>query len=276
MKTTVKIIAALALGVSLNAVLAADGRQLHIATHSDTPLRDICNTLRDELGWQISYEEAPVFDRREIEPQVTATGFHYVARRSVALSLDIPLPATVPNDQDRRAILKTVFDAYRASGNRGDFQYIQEGDRIQVFQTIVNGEDGKPRSFQPLLDTKVSIPRGTYSMFSLANLVVAQVSQKRGIPIGLGTYPRSFYQDTVTEEANEEAARDVLARAFDEANMSRVAARASLLRLTWSLNSLAGGPSYFFNVDVASTESTRPQSKPADSPAPSPYFRKRN
>jgi hypothetical protein len=276
MKTTVKIIAALALGVSLNAVLAAEGGRLYIATQSHRPLGEICRTLQDQLGWQVSYEDAPVFDKREFEPQVMPTGATLLRLRAVPMSFDLPLPDAL-STADRKPMLKAIFDAYRASGNRGGFEYIQKGDRVQVFQTVLIGEDGQPRAFQPMLDTKVSIQEGKYVLMNLVSDVLARVGRTRGIPIGLATVPFNlFLQTTVTEQANEEPARDVLERVFDEINGPRLLAGSPPVRLTWYLAAGPMGKVYYFSVGAASAETIgKPQRKPADSTSSSPISRSR-
>ncbi|MGD0619527.1 MAG: hypothetical protein ABSB67_17910 [Bryobacteraceae bacterium] len=258
-------------------ITAAETRTLHIATHSGTPVREICETLQRELGWQISYEEAPVFDRTTLEPRTAPSGRELLALRRNPMSFDVALPDVISNDNDRRAILKAVFDYYHASGNRAGFEYILGGERVQVFQNVAIGEDGRPGGFQPMLDTKVSIPQSKYVLLALVNDIISQISQKRGIRISLGITPKSFIQDAVTEEANDEPARGVLARAFDEANIPRLMAGAVMLRATWFLNFEPNGRFYFFNVvnvGVKSVDQLREPSR--EDPAPSPYFKKPN
>ena len=146
-------------------------------------------------------------------------------------------------------IMKTVLDTYNRSGNRAIFRVMQPGDLIHVVPVAVRGEDGTLQSFQPMLDTPVTITSGTYSLGALVDEIMAQISQKRGISIVRATVPINlFAQSTVTEEAFNEPARDVLVRAFEEINGPRLANHGSLLRLTWYLLYNPNGRHYFLNV----------------------------
>src|SRR5260370_20261412 len=106
-----------------------------------------------------------------------------------------------------------------------------------------------------MVDTHVTIPRGTYSLGVLTSEILSQVGQIRGIPIMRATVPISlFAQATVTEEANDEPARDVLMRAFEGINAQRIADHLSVLRLTWYLGYSPNGNNYFFNVHSVALE----------------------
>jgi hypothetical protein len=227
---------------------------LHLAVHSSKPLQDICMQVEESLHWRISYEDPPVLAGDELVRETNPGGVSHLVMRAQPFSIDIPTKNSTSSEVKRDAV-RTILDAYHRSGNRAVFRGIQQGDFIHIVPEAVRGEDGKLQPFQPMFDTHVTIPRGTYSLGVLTNQILSQVGQNRGIPVMRATVPLNlFAQATVTEEADDEPARNVLMRAFEGINAQRVADHLSVLRLTWNLGYNPNGQNYFFNVHSVALE----------------------
>jgi hypothetical protein len=227
-------------------VVAAE--RLQITTRSDHPIGDVCRALEAKFHWRISYEDAPVFDQDDLQNGTAPNGVPWLVLRDVPAAVDVPIEADMPAIARGQA-LQGILDAYRLSGGRAGFTIVQNGDIINVMATSVRGPDGKIQPFEPLLDTKISLVRGRYDLWTLVTTILSQVSQIRGIPITIGTVNTNlFAQSVVTEEANNEAARDILGRAFEEINGLRYAQHVAPERIVWYMNYDPNGRMYFFNV----------------------------
>lgn len=134
--------------------------------------------------------------------------------------------------------------------------------------TSVKGADGKIQPFEPLLDTKISLVRGRYDLWTLVTTILSQVSQIRGIPITIGTVSANLFTMGVTEESSNEAARDVLVRAFEEINGTRYAQHVDPVRLVWYMNYDPNGRMYFFNVHNVGPENPPVTTQPVPTPLP--------
>jgi len=254
-----RIFLKIALATGIASSLGGASDVLHLAVHSPKPLQDICFQLEEALHWRISYEDPPVLAGDELVPEMNPGGVSRLVMRAQPLSIDVPTKNSTSSEVKRDTV-RTILDAYHRSGNRAVFREIQQGDFIHIVPDAVRGEDGRLQRFQPMFDTHVTIPRGTYSLGVLTSEILSQVGQIRGIPIMRATVPINlFAQATVTEAANDEPARDVLMRAFEGINEQRIADHLSVLRLTWYLLYNPNGQHYFFNVTSVALEQDDPR-----------------
>jgi hypothetical protein len=145
---------------------------------------------------------------------------------------------------------------YNRSGHGDVFTVIDQGGGLfHVVPTGIRRADGTTEPFEPLLSTRVTLAERSYRLGELVSEILAQVSSKRGSRISVATVPTNlFAQEIVTEKADDESARDVLVRAFEEMNSRRLKEHDSYLRMTWHLLYNADEEIYFFNVHVASKE----------------------
>jgi hypothetical protein len=252
-----KILKLMSMFLTLSLLVADDG-VLHIVKRSSAPLLDICLELKDTLHWRVSYEEAPVLAQDELVSDVAPSGVHWLAMRAAPVVVDIRTTNGDPA-ATKKAAIEAILEAYHRAGNRGMFKAIQEGDFIHVLPVAARNEMGELRPFQPLLDTPVTIVRGTYRLGELVSEIVGQVSRTRGIPIAEATVPINlFAQVSIEEAAYNEPARDVLVRAFASVDRARIADHLGAVRLTWYLGYSPNGQNYFMNVHAVGPERADP------------------
>lgn len=245
----------LALGLGAASVIAALSARMFAAdalnttTQSGRPVHEILMKIEEQFHWRIAYEEGPVRFEQDLIPLASRTGKTMFIHRAHPVS--ISLPALTSNSTEmKRATLKAVFEAFNGSGNPEEFRAFDEFGYINVVQTKIVGPDGRLESFVPLLDTAVTLPRQSYSLYQLVSSIINQVSAARNVSITMATIPTSFFiNSSVTEESSGEPARKVLMRAFETVNGPRLAQRIERVRLTWDMMYDPAERTYFFNVD---------------------------
>lgn len=232
-------------------VLASDvvaAERFQITTHTDHPVGEVCRALEAQFHWRISFEDAPVFAQEDTQPGTAPNGVPWLVIQDVPAVVDVLIETGMTADAKGKT-LQGILDGHRHSGGRAAFTVSENGDLIHVMATSVRSPNGRTEPFEPLLGTRISFVRGQYALETLVSMVLNQVSQIRGIPIALATVPMNlFAQSTLTEEANNEVARDVLVRSFEEINGARYAQHLPPARLTWYMNYDPNGGTYFFNV----------------------------
>src|SRR5665213_107913 len=253
-------------GILPPSMIAAERFQL--TTRSDHPIGEVCRALEAQFHWRISYEEAPVLDQDDVKNGTAPNGVPWLVLRDIPATVDVPIETDMPAIA-RGKTLQSILDSYKLNGGRAGFTVTQDGDIIHVMATSVKGVDGKIVTFEPLLDTKVSVVRGRYDLWTLVSTVLNQVSQTRGIPITMAIVNTNlFAQSVVTEEANNEPARDILVRAFEEINGPRYAHNLDPVRLVWYMNYDPNGGIYYFGVHNVAPENPPVTTQPGPAPLP--------
>lgn len=241
--------------LSLLCVAAGDPNsqsgRVHLAANSSTPVLDIAESLIAKYGWNINYEDwgnANNEDLREIE---RPTGARLRVRRASTIAIDIPSPGIIPK-HERGEIMRQILNSHRSGRPSIVFGYSDNGGTLQVYPVAVRQANGVLQNVTPLLDTPVSLSPGTYLLGQLVNEVIAQIEQKRGVSLVLGTVPSFlFQQDSVTEEAAEEPARNLLLRAFADINGPRLARKDDYVVPVWSIRFEPTGRMFYLNVGFA-------------------------
>ncbi len=159
------------------------------------------------------------------------------------------------------------------------FEMSTVGNSLFVRPLQVRDASGQMRRVSPVLDTRVTVPRGTRSVIATLEVLLKQVSATSGYTIHLGTMPiRTMMTTQVTVGADQEAASAVLARMLaDISNIS--AGLASNPRFSYVMYFDAKQRSYAFNVQKipdsfteGSSRTDLPLSQPSS--AEGVYFKK--
>jgi hypothetical protein len=263
------------IALTLLIVTAVAGQApVRVRGESSKPMMDMCTQIADLFQWRITYEDAPLMNPDEVHQERSPSGLPWTKMNAVPVSLDIPPMGHEPLIDYRRRVMDLAIGAYAASGNRAAFASDVDGEYIHVTPSAVRGADGVLRPFQSILNTRVSIPRGRYSLGQVVSSVIAQVGNQVGTRIAMATVPNNIFAFAmITEEANNEPANEVLMRAFDEVNGPRYAAGVPPMRMSWDLMYMADGPPYFFNVHGEQPEldeaTVAQRSRTGEAPSPS-------
>jgi hypothetical protein len=241
-----------------------------LSTNSPRPLTDLIDQLNKRYGWCVNYEEAPVVAPNDLiditSPTYEGPGRAYkFFSMPVTVQTNLPDPTVLSKQEEidglavraqEREAVEAILLAYRSSGNRGSFALSQNGKYIDVFPDKMRDQNGVYQPFEPMLSTKISIPDKAFRLDQLLWLVCDQVAQKRGIPIVHGTAPLgTFMAISLREPAEEEQAREVLVRAFEDTKAIRASHGAYDVRyFRWALLYDAGVQAYAMNIEWVSKD----------------------
>lgn len=232
-------------------IAGSQENRMRVAVSSSTPVLDVTETLVTEHHWNINYEDWGATNNDDLREVKMASGPNLRVRKSSSLSADIPAPETVAK-KDRKEVMNQILESQDRGRTSVVFGSSERNGSLQVYPVAVRQPDGKLQEVTPLFDTPVTLLPSSYSLGQIVNEVVAQVQQKRGVTIALGTVPQFlFRQDTVTAEANEEPARDLLLRAFADINGPRLARKGEYVVPVWSLRYDPTSDMFYLNVGFA-------------------------
>ena len=247
--------------LALAAAAVGDTITISIPAQS-RPLLQLAAELEKEYTWRITYEEAPLENSADLVNDAT-TGIHLIARPTA-------FQASLEEPQDRRSIEEKwkILDKLvgEDSGPHGKMTVINNGDYSHIIPATLKNKAGRIVPFEPLLDTRVSFEPAQRSLLETVRLILSQVSRIRGVSIGLGTIPTNlFVQRQQLSDADNEPARDVLMRIFEDASGARQPKGGPPARVTWALLNDISYSGYFFNAHIVD-----PLINPSTTPLPAP------
>jgi hypothetical protein len=135
-----------------------------------------------------------------------------------------------------------LLQAYERGGYPGAFRLVENGTVTHVVPRQAADATGVLRAWTPILDAQMSLPVVEESVLDRVRRLVAEVSQRTGWSIELGTVPINLLARTradVTKATAPESARAALSRALASTGHS----------LSWRMY-FAPGPAgrFFLNI----------------------------
>lgn len=224
---------------------------LHLALEKPHQLRDLVVALQMR-NWLVTFEEGPVLSARGLETKSTPTGLPLLVKRTVPLTFDVNAEdLSVTSSNARAALLQRLLAAYAKAGYGDSYRVINHGHYLHIVPATINDENGNSKAFDSVLDTTVSFPEQHFNtLYTLVDEILNQVTEKRGVPVVLGNVPNNLFRQTsVVESANDESAREVLARAFAETNGPRLASGLDPVGFAWTLSYDPTDRQYWFSVN---------------------------
>jgi len=230
-------------------------------THTGRPVRELCDALQRDFRWRVSFEDVPIMNNDDLVDSHAPNGIPWKeAKKDIPININIPVREKIAQTE-KLGLIQGLFDSRKAA--RVQFRVDGDGDQLHFIPVAVKGPTGESEPFDAMLNTRISIVRGSYRLGVLVQEVLSKVSQARATSIVLATVPTNlFAQATVTEEAIDEPARDILVRAFGEINGPRLMIGLDALRLTWIMNWEPNGHFFFFNVVVIDEEDSSDPTNP--------------
>lgn len=236
-----------------SAFAQSGARQHTIAIGEIAPMREIAAKGLDRFGWNVCYEEPPWESSQDVAPRPGAKGNSLMVRGKPFV-VRIEEPADLSDLKARGAVFKSIVDQHRRAGNPPFFMSRQDAGCSHIVAPAYVRSDGKIQAFEPVLDTRISIPPGKRKVGETVKLVLAEISRIRTMNIVEGTIPMNAFYSSIDSdifsEAKQERARDVLLRVFEEQNLVRIQETGFQIRYGWSLNYSASNRTYYFNCRV--------------------------
>ncbi len=209
------------------------------------PLWQLAAQLEKAYKWLITYEEAPLENSADLINDATI-GIHWIARPT-ALQASFEEPQDSRSMEEKWKILDKLVNGY--SGPQGRMTVLNNGDYSHILPTTLKNKAGQIVPFEPLLNTRVSFEPAQRNLLETVRLILSQVSKIRGVSIGSGIIPTNlFVQQQLLTNADNEPARDVLVRIFEDASGFRQLKGGSPVRVTWALLNDVSYSGYFFSA----------------------------
>lgn len=225
---------------------------------------DLLDKLSERLYWRVTYEDPPVLDERELTTELSPNGNPWhVLRNRYSASMSVRRTRTL--SPVKVEVIGKALDTIRLAGDNTEYRVVYDGDYIHVSPIKIRSKNGELVTFEPMLDTRVSIPQGSYVLISLLNKVLSQVASKRGVGISIGTIPTNlFLQSQVTLQATDSSAQDIISQAVEGVRLQRLK-DGDIIRTNWYLGYSHTQGHYFFNARTIRSEedNTKEVSGPA-------------
>lgn len=240
------------------------------------PFLELAERLQKDYGWRITYEEAPL--EYGGDQSALAVSPRIKSARPTPLVVSFEEPKDVTSIPEKHRIMQDLARQYSGPPERGvlgkgfasryigpqTMTILSNGDYTHIIPTMIKDSQGNVVAYEPLLSTRVSLIPAQRNLFETVSMVLSQISQIRNVSLVLGNAPTNlFLQTQQVTEANNEEARDVLTRIFEDAAGARKTAGFSEIRLTWALMCDPGFHGCFLNVRfVDPAPDTAPRSPP--------------
>ena len=204
----------------------------NVSVHANypRPLRQAIETIREEYGWTVDYEDPPyepydlVDDTdpgwRKTHP--TAKGATRVAGGLFTATFNAESDMSSGSPDEERALQKVVAD-YNASGNPGQFMLKVEGpDRLAVVGIAIKDSSGNEKAVAPILDTRISLPLQEHDVPEAIKLISQAVSEKSPYKVEFGNAPTNLAIQTRMKVGGDDlTARELLRRSPRQRDFAR-------------------------------------------------------
>ena len=162
-----------------------------------------------------------------------------------------------------QTILERALEDHRARGNPGQFRVLElEGGEFVITPTGAMDSEGKMLAQGSPFDTRISLRAETRNGVAAVEAICAAITAAGGAPGGLLLYPDEWLsQQEVLIGADNEPAREVLARVFREANWINPAVHPRPpAKLSWRLMHDAKSNTFVLNIYILQREVPVPAS----------------
>jgi hypothetical protein len=234
------------LALTIEALLAAPRT---ISFVEPRPLYQLALRLEEDYNWRITYED-PIWQSSEDLVSASPGRASFMTPRPIPLTVTFAEPNDRTSISEKRDILENLVIGARLPVPM-TMAVFHNGDYTHIVPVSLRQEGGSIVAFVPMLDSRVSFAPGQRTLFEAVGLVLSQASNTRGIHIAMGTIPNNlFLGHQQLTFAENETARDVLMRLFEDASGTSMLSGAPPIRVTWALLYDATAKQYFFNAHV--------------------------
>ena len=187
------------------------------------PLEIAAILLQRKLGVPISYEETAwvyagdLVNASTLPGNEKLSGTGPLVPRLTKLDLTIPMTPSALATVAPETLAQQAIDSHRSYGNPGDFKVVRFGDgELSIVIDKATTKEGRLVAQNAPLDTRISFPEADRSLLDTLNLIVKGIAAKSQMQLLLGPSapPRYFVEKKIRVGAQDEPARNVLARAL--------------------------------------------------------------
>jgi len=204
------------------ALVQHNNSEITVIANDSLPLLQAIDALRLEYGWQINWESAPCSSRFDVvddtDPKWRAA---HPADKGVTRPAGGLFTATLPepNNYDQNSkhlVLSKLVEEYNATDNPGKYMLRADADgQFTVVGTRVRDETGKLRETSPLLDTPLTLAKGSRNAEDTINSILSALESVTGQKVILAELSHSLLLNTkVTMGGEKIPARELLKQAF--------------------------------------------------------------
>jgi hypothetical protein len=239
-------------------------RQQRITADDARPMLEVLNRLEAMYGWEVTYEDPAYENERDILDRSDATfrqehaGGRLLipAGRRFEFTFDVPAGSKPP---DAEQVLRELLLRHEGSGNPGIFRLSRTWSTWHIEPAKVLRHDGQIVASHSILDTRITFPRARRTSLETLRLVLSSVSQTTGTSLQPGIIGVNLLQQSTSEEGPEnEAAKNVLVRLFEDVNKYAVSLINEPRHTVWQIMYDPGSKVYFFHTHVVTIEEDSP------------------
>lgn len=250
------------------------------------PMKASIDQLEQRLGFPIHYED-PRFEAADEISDITdqvQSARQKAANPTVRILVPkggrLTLPPTSisrePGLTDALSVMTQLRVAHDAAGLAGRFAVQQVGSSIIVEPRAVRGAKGDWKATGSVLDVPITLPTGQRNAMEALQLLLAEVSQKVGLKVGIGRFPiHAFANTLVTIGADGESAKVVLLRLLGQLAQPNIAVAKPRMMFSYRLLYDPGVKYYLLSINAVQTSAAiEPTTNPETLPiaGESPYF----
>jgi hypothetical protein len=229
------------------------------------PLARAADLLQRKLGVGISYEDPPWIYQGDLveaanlpsnsEVKKTSPRFH--ATVPAVGSLDLSLPLNVAShsiSMPAISVLQDLLSEHVRRGNPGEFKVLTLGGDFSIVPFVARDKVGNSLAVRSPLDFAVSFPNAVRDGMAALKTLCEAITEASGMRTSVGGVPKLSFTTTVSLNATNEPARDVLVRLLRTLTWPDSRNVAPIPKLSWRLYYDPEGQAYVLNIGVVLKE----------------------
>jgi hypothetical protein len=179
-----------------------------VVINDSRPLYEAALVLERRYGVSIAYEDAEYTSNDDLDRSRHAVPIS----RAGTLNVDLSPPLTSPEPLTAAMLLQGLLGQQVRNGNPGQFKLMETAEGLAIIPVAVRNSEGAVVPYRSLLETRITFPEADREAEDTLGLICELTSAASGKKIGLGGGPGVLKWRRVRVGANNEIARDVLAR----------------------------------------------------------------
>jgi hypothetical protein len=242
--------------------------EIVLTVNDPRPLAKAADFLELKFGIAISYEDVAWSYGGDIARLVDTPYGREIAQQNPQFKAVIPRGGSFDvklllDPVSRKPIppvvnvLQNVLTEYTARGNPGEFKLVPLGQDFSIVPNLARDQTGRLVQQRSPLDVPISFPEAERDGLATLRTICEAVTAAFGKKISPGTLSVSFFSNTLVRiGANNETARDVLAKVLEALRWQDPRNVGPLPKLSWRL--FYGPDTQYYSLNVKGVEREEP------------------